>query len=253
MRRAAPYVLAVTILALAAWLGWGLVGEDPPPPKVAAANHPKVPRQKRAPRATPPTARVAPAPEGVSPLTEGGPPEPARAAVYGRVRGAEKLPDGAVVLEGCGLSPYSGTPVDADGEFFAEIEPERCAMRAWRQQGALRLPGAWVDLDPRAGVDTQVDLAVPTFEPAGMGITFRATGSAVSVLDARPGTPAAEAGLSHGDQILLIDGQSTEGMDQEDFLQHGIGEAGSSVRLEGLTGEGEAFDVVLTRRPIHLD
>jgi len=149
--------------------------------------------------------------------------------------------------------PFDGTPIDASGEFFAEVQVGHCQMRAWRTQGALRIPGPWVDLDTQSGADANVELSVPDFEPAGMGITFRASDDGVYVLDARPGTPAAEAGLQHGDHILKIDGESTADMDQDDFLTHGIGPAGSQVHVEGVTADGQSFDVTLTRRPIRVD
>jgi hypothetical protein len=253
-RRVAVLAVGVVVLLLAA-LAWEL--RPDPEPVVAAAERPR-PRKAR-PRPVPaPSAGAVEIPEEAPepaepPLAIPADEVPRPAAVYGRVHGAEKLPEGAVSLEGCGLMPFDGVPVDADGEFFAEIQPGGCQLRAWRLQGALRLPGPWVEVDSVAGADTTVDLTVPSFEPAGMGITFRATGEAVRVLDARPGTPAAEAGLSHGDSILLIDGTSTAGMDQEDFLQMGIGPAGSSVRLEGVTADGEPFDVTMKRRPISLD
>lgn len=175
-------------------------------------------------------------------------PAPADAPLSGRVRGANDLPEGTVFLEGCGAA--ESDPVDADGSFFVQTEGGPCTMRAWRQSGMLRLPGPWVAVEAKPGVDVDVALSVPTFAPAGMGIGFRATDDGVTVTGVRSGSPAESAGLDEGDVILMIDGQSTEGMDTDGFLQAGIGPEGSEVQLEGTTLDGEPFDLTLTRRPI---
>jgi membrane-associated protease RseP (regulator of RpoE activity) len=248
-------VLAVLLLAAAVWLAWPAAPPSPAPPTPKVAKH----RAPLRPSATAAQIRrvpgSAPVEEPVAEAAAADEPAPVEthASVYGRVHGAEKLPDGAVQVEGCGLFPFDGTPVDASGEFFADIQAGECRMRAWRMQGALRIPGPWVDLDAVAGVDASVDLSVPDFEPAGMGITFRAMPDGVYVLDARDGSPAAEAGLQHGDRILFIDGDPTSDMDQDDFLTHGIGPPGTTVHLQGTTADGEPFDVTMTRRPIQLD
>lgn len=175
-------------------------------------------------------------------------PAPADAPLSGRVRGAADLPEGTVFLEGCGAQ--GDDPVDADGSFFVQTTPGHCSMRAWRQAGALRLPGPWTEVDAVSGVDVEVDLAVPTFAPAGMGIGFRPMDDGIGVTGVRSGSPAEVAGISEGDVILRIDGAPTEEMDIEGFLQAGIGPEGSAVHLEGTTAEGEPFEVTLTRRPI---
>jgi len=176
------------------------------------------------------------------------------AAVYGRVRGAERLDDGTVFLEGCGIDQGDeSAPIDQDGGFFFPAASEPCRVRAWRQHGALRLPGPWIELDPTAGADLDVELEVPTFAPAGMGIGFRPAAEGVVVEQVHAGTPAFEAGLQSGDVISAINGVPTDGMGMEDFLHEGIGPAGTEVQVEGVTADGEPFDTTFQRREIVLD
>ncbi len=180
-------------------------------------------------------------------------PAPRDAAVFGRVRGAERLADGTVFLEGCGVDrDDEASAIDQDGGFYFPAEAGPCRVRAWRQHGALRLPGEWVEIDPAAGGEVDVDLDVPTFALAGMGIGFRPQSEGVVVETVHPGTPAFEAGLQPGDLITAINGQPTDGMDTEDFLYEGIGPAGTEVHVEGVSSEGEPFDSRFHRREIVL-
>lgn len=174
-------------------------------------------------------------------------PPPADAPLFGNVRGAANLPDGTVFLEGCSASD---APVGADGSFFAVTSAGPCSMRAWRQAGSLRIPGPWVPVEAVAGMDVEVELSVPTFAPAGLGIGFTAPGGGITVAAVHQGTPANQAGLGVGDRITRIDGIPTESMDADGFLQHGLGPEGSQVRLEGMTADGETFEVTITRQQI---
>lgn len=244
--------LAIVLGAAAVWTA----AEQPPP--IARARPAEAPRRGRARRPKPdPGPRPPPGADGVAPRPPS-PPPPAspeiapEAAVFGRVRGAERLPDGSVFLEGCGVDPGEARAIDQDGGFFFPAEQGRCRVRAWRSHGALRLPGAWVDVDLTAGGEVDVELEVPTFAPAGMGVGFRPTPDGVVIEQVHPGTPAYEAGLLPGDLITAINGEPTDGMGIEDFLYEGIGPAGSTVRLEGTSADGEPFDTAFARREIVL-
>lgn len=181
------------------------------------------------------------------------PPAPRDAAVFGRVRGAERLADGTVFLEGCGVDrDGEAAAIDQDGGFYFPAEAGPCRLRAWRRHGALRLPGEWVEIEPASGGEVDVALDVPTFAPAGMGIGFRPASDGVVVETVHPGTPAHEAGLEPGDVITAINGEPTDGMGTEDFLHEGIGPAGTEVDLEGFTSDGEPFESRFLRREILL-
>lgn len=177
-------------------------------------------------------------------------PPPADAPLFGRVRGAEDLPDGTVFLEGCGAD--DNDPVDADGGFFVAAAAGACRMRAWRRAGSLRLPGPWTEVEALAGHDVEVELSVPTFEPAGLGIGIEAVEGGVRVTFVAEGTPAAQAGLAAGDILRSVDGVSTAGMDLEDFVQHAIGPAGTEVTVAGTDEAGEPFEATVRRARIEL-
>lgn len=67
------------------------------------------------------------------------------------------------------------------------------------------------------------------------------------------GTPAFEAGILAGDQIVAIDGQTTEGMDYEEARRRMRGEAGESVTLSILSaGQATPHDVQLVRAVIKI-
>jgi carboxyl-terminal processing protease len=67
------------------------------------------------------------------------------------------------------------------------------------------------------------------------------------------GTPAFEAGILAGDQIVAIDGQSTEGMDYEEARHRMRGEAGEAVTISILhVGEAVPREVKLVRAIIKI-
>ncbi len=64
----------------------------------------------------------------------------------------------------------------------------------------------------------------------GVGIEVAADGSAVKILHAIPGSPAEQAGLRAGDEILAIDGKDV-GADVSGAIEHMRGTSGSTVTL----------------------
>ncbi|HET6881376.1 MAG TPA: S41 family peptidase [Pirellulales bacterium] len=67
------------------------------------------------------------------------------------------------------------------------------------------------------------------------------------------GTPAFDAGILAGDQIVAIDGETTEGMDYEEARRRMRGEPGESVTLSILhAGETSPHDVTLVRAVIKI-
>jgi C-terminal processing protease CtpA/Prc len=65
-----------------------------------------------------------------------------------------------------------------------------------------------------------------------MGITIRQGEYGLEVSYVHPGTPAEDADLRVGDQILMVDGHDTSGMSSMEFIPFGVGPEGSTVGLE---------------------
>ncbi len=65
-------------------------------------------------------------------------------------------------------------------------------------------------------------------------------------------SPAERAGLQTGDFVLAVDGESVNGTTMEDQISKIRGESGTDVTLTLLRGEGESFDLTITRAEITL-
>jgi len=66
------------------------------------------------------------------------------------------------------------------------------------------------------------------------------------------GSPAEAAGLQPGDIVSGVDGESVSGMSLDDAIQRVRGEAGTDVTLTIRRGEGDPFDVTITRDQIQM-
>lgn len=65
-------------------------------------------------------------------------------------------------------------------------------------------------------------------------------------------SPAERAGLQAGDVVLAVDGQPVEGSTMEDQISRIRGEAGTDVTISVQRGDGEPFDLTITREEIQL-
>ncbi len=83
----------------------------------------------------------------------------------------------------------------------------------------------------------------------GVGIYIELEAGHPVVVQPIPGSPAHRAGLRPGDQILAVDGQSTERMSLEEVVARIRGPAGTTVRLRLRRGD-RVFDVSLVRARI---
>jgi carboxyl-terminal processing protease len=88
---------------------------------------------------------------------------------------------------------------------------------------------------------------------AGLGIQIDVRDGWITVVAPLPETPAERAGIETGDQIIEVDGKSTEGWKNDQAVKALRGEAGSKV---GITirraGIPEAIKYRLTRAQIHM-
>lgn len=88
----------------------------------------------------------------------------------------------------------------------------------------------------------------------GLGLVVSAKDGVLIVVSAMEDTPAAKAGLSSGDQILKINGATTEKMQLSDAITALKGKPGDQVTLQILRpANKEVRDFTLTRQEIKVD
>jgi carboxyl-terminal processing protease len=68
-------------------------------------------------------------------------------------------------------------------------------------------------------------------EYEGIGVWVDPTLDYLTVISTMPGSPAEEAGLQAGDQIISVDGEDMTGLDGDVVVQHVLGPEGTTVRL----------------------
>src|SRR5713226_3632172 len=87
----------------------------------------------------------------------------------------------------------------------------------------------------------------------GLGLQIEVRDGWITVIAPLPDTPAERAGIQTGDQIIALDGRSTEGWKQDQAVKQLRGEAGSAVELKARRGGIEQpLTFKLTRATIHV-
>lgn len=84
---------------------------------------------------------------------------------------------------------------------------------------------------------------------AGVGLELRMDDGLPVVVRAHAGGSAAEAGVTAGDRLLMIDGAATQGQSLGDIVMRIRGEPGSQITIE-TERDGQRVLVVLTRREL---
>lgn len=119
------------------------------------------------------------------------------------------------------------------------------------------LKGMLGRLDPHSDYMDAQELAQSQADMAG---SFGGLGMQISEQDGVPkivspidGTPAARAGLEPGDEIVLIDHSSTQGVSLRKVVSLLRGGPGSTVTLTILRGKQRPFDVTLKREIIRVE
>jgi carboxyl-terminal processing protease len=88
-------------------------------------------------------------------------------------------------------------------------------------------------------------------EYEGIGAWVDTEAEYLTIISPMPGSPAEEAGLLPGDQVVKIDGEDMTGLDGSLVIRKVLGPAGSTVVLTILReGEVELFDVTIVRAKI---
>lgn len=88
---------------------------------------------------------------------------------------------------------------------------------------------------------------------AGLGIQIDVRDGWITVVAPLPETPAERAGVATGDQIIEVDGKSTEGWKNDEAVKSLRGEAGSKVTITvRRSGVADPIKYPLTRARIHI-
>jgi carboxyl-terminal processing protease len=119
------------------------------------------------------------------------------------------------------------------------------------------LKGMLTRLDPHSDYmdeqefkDSQADIAGKF---GGLGIQISEQDGVPKIIAPIDGTPASRAGLEPGDQIVLIEHTSTQGVSLQKVVDKLRGDPGSNVTVTILRGKQDPFDVTLTREIIKVD
>lgn len=88
-------------------------------------------------------------------------------------------------------------------------------------------------------------------EYEGIGAWVDTTSEYLTIISPMPNSPAEEAGLISGDQVIMIDGEDMTGIDGSLVIRKVLGPAGSKVVLTiRREGKPEPFDVTIIRKKI---
>lgn len=91
-------------------------------------------------------------------------------------------------------------------------------------------------------------------EYEGIGAWVDTSGSLLTIISPMEGSPAENAGLKAGDQIIAVDGEDVVGLDPQLVLRRVLGPAGSTVRLTiSRPGQAEPFEVSIVRKKITIE
>lgn len=151
----------------------------------------------------------------------------------------------------------TGTPEELESEFKAFWETWAYAHDVDNQllvQGAIRgmldslgdQHTSYMDPDQfiQANIPIQGDYE-------GIGAWVDTTSEYLTIVSPMEGSPAEEAGLRAGDEIIAIDGEDMTGIDGSLVIRRVLGPAGTDVTLTvKREGVEEPFDVVVTRAEI---
>jgi len=158
------------------------------------------------------------------------------------------LADGEGVYRG--LSNFTKVLDLIERNYVEEVDPEELTSSA--------IDGMIKTLDPYSAYmspERYKELEIGTSgEFGGVGMEVAVENGIISVITPIEGSPAANAGIKPGDQILAIDGQSTKGMALYDAVKMLRGPKGSKVKITlRREGEDSLREIQLTRDIVHIE
>lgn len=107
---------------------------------------------------------------------------------------------------------------------------------------------SYMDPQTQEAIDTQL---MGHYE--GIGAVVDTTTEYLTIVSTYPGTPAEEAGLNPGDQVIAVDGEDMTGIEGELVRRKIIGPADTQVTLTiRREGAEQPFDVTITRAEIEI-
>ncbi len=227
------------VLALGGWL---LLSSPPthPPPSLEESEHKD--GKNRGPGVTA-ASQGTPKPLAQPTLRSPSVNEDRAGAIHGSVRNAAILPEHTVWVQAtCGRR----TLVDTEGDFFLYGNAGECTLQAMRRHGALTIWGDLVTIQVVQDGEHEVQLSIPDWKPAGLGISLREDEYGIRIGRVFPGSPAEKYGLKTGDVILEIDGVATADLSTHEFIEFGVGPEGTEVELLVATDDDE-HAITLTR------
>lgn len=159
-----------------------------------------------------------------------------RAAVLtGLVRTPPGVGGDRITVFGCG----GRAETDSSGGFLIEADPEPCTLRAWRQDGLFSAFSSPIDVRPGSGEELIIDLDLPPFRMAGVGVGLRDTDAGTTVTWVAPGGPAATAGLQPGDVIVGLGEEDVSGIGTDEVVPMATGPADTEITYRVLRGDEE--------------
>ncbi len=172
--------------------------------------------------------------------------QPGGTVITGRVTHEDSGdPASRAWVEGCGGLANA----DEDGAYYMEVVPGPCTVMAMRQDGQLRTLSQPVEIVAEEGRDLVLDLELPGFRRAGLGIRIKSVEGGFLVEEVLPGAGAEAAGLQAGDLVVAVDGEPASELDLGSFVQAVGGQEGTEVSLTIESG-GQRREQVVERKPV---
>jgi carboxyl-terminal processing protease len=147
--------------------------------------------------------------------------------------------------------------LDLFGEVFERVRAEYVEQVTDKELVEAAINGMLVSLDPHSSFMNAEEFSDMQNQTrgsfGGLGIEVTMENGAVKVVSPIDDTPAAKAGLQAGDLIIGIGGTPLVNMTLNEAVEQMRGPVGSDITITVRRGEGEPFDLTLTRATIPVE